>query len=150
MCIQNKLLLIFKLGYVLANAKDGNDVWLGSARGTQFSRKHRFLDPDNSVEFWNYSFHEIGKYDVPAMVDVALKTTNRTALHYVGHSQGSCVCFIMLSLRPEYNKKVISIHAMAPSLFIHGSDIVPLPFTDNADVLKVSATNEIFSRIQKP
>lgn len=143
MFIERSYARISNQGFVLANAKDGNDVWFGCARGTQFSRKHRFLDPDNSTEFWNYSFHEIGKYDVPAMIDTALTKSNRTSLHYVGHSQGCCVFFIMLSFRPEYNKKVVSMHAMAPSLFINGTDIVPVPITDNADTIKVSSTIDV-------
>lgn len=89
---------------------------MGNARGTVFSREHVYLRT-TSPEFWNFSWHEIGKYDMPAMIDKILKETNQTSLHVVGHSQGTTTFFVMLSLLPEYNKKIISGHLMGPAIF---------------------------------
>ena len=42
----------------------GYDVWLGNSRGSSFSRAHANFDV-NSEAFWNFSFTEIGLFDVP-------------------------------------------------------------------------------------
>lgn len=92
-------------------------MWIGNARGTEFSKKHQTLD-SNSTKFWDFSFHEIAKYDLPAMIDKILFTTNRSALHYVGYSQGSTIVMALLALKPKYNKKISTIHLMAPIVFL--------------------------------
>ncbi|KAJ1519017.1 hypothetical protein ONE63_011394 [Megalurothrips usitatus] len=66
----------------------GYDVWMGNARGTTESRRHERLRPDQAA-FWDFSWHEIGTLDVPACVDLVLRRTRQSALHYVGHSQVS-------------------------------------------------------------
>uniref|UniRef100_A0A182QFD6 Lipase n=1 Tax=Anopheles farauti TaxID=69004 RepID=A0A182QFD6_9DIPT len=105
------------LAYLLADA--GYDVWMGNARGTRYSRKHRHLDPDRSAEFWNFSWHEIGLYDVPALIDRVLNTTGHARLHYGGFSQGTMVLFVLLSERPEYNAKLIDMQAISPSVYMY-------------------------------
>jgi hypothetical protein len=44
-------------------ADAGFDVWLNNTRGNRFSRDHKYLDPDCDEEFWDFSFHDMGKYD---------------------------------------------------------------------------------------
>ncbi|XP_054743363.1 lipase 1 [Anastrepha obliqua] len=102
------------LAYLLADYK--YDVWLGNARGNRYSRNHTKLDPDGS-KFWDFSWHEIGMYDLPAMIDYVLKTTGFKKIQYAGHSQGCTAFFVMCSRRLEYNKKVIMMHAMAPAVY---------------------------------
>lgn len=102
------------LAYLLAD--NGYDVWLGNARGSKHSMKHKTLSPD-SGEFWNFSWHEIGFYDLPAMIDYMLNETKKTKTFYAGHSQGTTSLFVLLSTRPQYNKKIIQAHLMAPSAF---------------------------------
>ncbi|KAH8377687.1 hypothetical protein KR093_006634, partial [Drosophila rubida] len=102
------------LGYLLADHK--YDVWLGNARGNRYSRNHTTLDPDES-KFWDFSWHEIGMYDLPAMIDYILKSTGYRKLQYAGHSQGCTAFFVMCSMRPSYNDKVISMQAMAPAVY---------------------------------
>ncbi|XP_028027186.1 lipase 1-like [Bombyx mandarina] len=99
------------IGYLLA--AEGFDVWMGNARGNKHSRKHRTLSPD-TAEFWNFSYHEIGIYDLPAMIDYTLAVTKQEKLIYVGHSQGTTTFFVMASERQEYNSKISVMIALAP------------------------------------
>ena len=79
--------------------------------------RHNTFTPE-SKEFWNFSWHEIGFYDLPAMIDYMLKITNQPAAFYVGHSQGTTSLMVLLSTRPEYNQKIIQGHLLAPAVFM--------------------------------
>lgn len=102
------------LGFLLADS--GYDVWLGNCRGSQHSMKHENFS-SSSKEFWSFSWHEIGYYDLPAMLDYMLFITGATNLFYIGHSQGTTSLLVLLSTRTEYNDKIIEAHLMAPSAF---------------------------------
>lgn len=65
-------------------------------------------------DYWAYSWHEIGRYDLPANIDYVLKTTGQQKLHYVGFSQGTTSLFVCLSQVPQYNEKIISANLLAP------------------------------------
>ncbi|KAJ8713468.1 hypothetical protein PYW07_013838 [Mythimna separata] len=106
------------LAYILA--EEGFDVWMGNARGNYYSRRHVRLDPDSkqSTAFWRFSWDQIGNMDLPAAIDYALKVSGQERLHYVGHSQGSTSFFVLGSMRPEYNDKIISMHALAPVAYM--------------------------------
>ena len=66
----------------------GYDVWMCNARGNRYSKNHTSLNSDY-MEFWDFTFHEMGKYDLPANIDYILAKTGYDQLHYVGHSQVS-------------------------------------------------------------
>lgn len=92
-------------------------MWIGNARGTEFSKNHQVLHP-NSAKFWDFSFHEIAMYDLPSIIDHILATTNRSALHYIGNSQGTTIILALLALKPEYNHKMLTLHLMTPVIFM--------------------------------
>ncbi|CAH1987513.1 unnamed protein product [Acanthoscelides obtectus] len=125
------------LGLLLADA--GYDVWMGNVRGTTWSRKHVKLDPDKDKEFWEFSFHEHGYYDIPACIDYILNMTNQSQLYYIGHSQGTTELFVLTSMRPEYNNKIKHGIALAPVAYMTDarSQVVDLvvKFEDRLKVL---------------
>ncbi|XP_044761996.1 lipase 3-like isoform X1 [Coccinella septempunctata] len=93
-----------RLAYFLAD--QGYDVWLPNNRGTTFS-SHVSLDPTKDKEkYWNFSWHEIGFYDIPAFVDFVIKHTGFQKIYYIGHSQGTTAYAVFASERPEYNEKI--------------------------------------------
>ncbi|XP_072397276.1 lipase 3-like [Diabrotica undecimpunctata] len=105
------------LAYMLAD--QGFDVWLANCRGNYYSRNHTKLNPDKDAEFWDFSWHEIGMYDIPAMIDYILKETKQEKLYHVGHSQGTTSFYVMTSMKPEYNKKIIHHISLAPVGFMN-------------------------------
>lgn len=58
----------------------------------------------------------MGKFDLPAMIDYILKTTNQTKLTYIGHSQGSMQLFSAASENSDYfAKRVNGVIALGPA-----------------------------------
>lgn len=102
------------IAYLLADA--GYDVWLANARGTEPSRSHVRLNPNGfrQKKYWSFSWHEIGIYDIPAIVDHMLSKTNQKKLTYIGFSQGTTSFLAFASMRPEYNDKLLDVHLLAP------------------------------------
>ncbi|XP_050443191.1 lipase 3-like [Adelges cooleyi] len=133
------------LAYQLSD--QGFDVWLGNLRGNTYSRSHISLDPE-SQEFWDFSFHEIGYYDVPATIDYILEQTNKEQLIYVGHSMGTCIFFVMCSTRPEYNDKIRTQISLAPIAFVNNMKSVLLnslvPYADKINKIANLFTNGAF------
>ncbi|XP_047362652.1 lipase 3-like isoform X2 [Vespa velutina] len=103
------------LGYIVCEA--GYDVWLVNARGNKYSRKHKIYTPKDK-KFWDFSWHEIGYYDIPAIIDYVLEKTGHSEVSYIGYSQGTTTFFVMGSERPEYNAKVKVMISLAPIAFI--------------------------------
>jgi lysosomal acid lipase/cholesteryl ester hydrolase len=100
------------LAFNLADA--GYDVWMGNARGNKYSRAHVVYNPDNSHEFWKFSWDEMAKYDVPAMIDYVLVYTEQKQIPYIGFSMGTSIMFALLSESPEFNEKISAFFALAP------------------------------------
>ncbi|XP_033337986.2 lipase 3 [Megalopta genalis] len=103
------------LGYILADW--GYDVWMGNVRGNRYSRKHKWLNIKDK-KYWSFSWHEMGLYDLPAMIDHILKITNQKKIMYIGHSQGGTAFLVMASERPEYQEKIEAAFPLAPASFM--------------------------------
>ncbi|XP_069962874.1 lipase 3 isoform X2 [Bactrocera oleae] len=113
------------LPYLLADA--GYDVWLGNQRGNEYGHKHSNLDPIvDRKYFWNFTWHEMGYYDLPNIVDYILHETDEKSLHYVGYSQGGLVALVLLMTRPEYAEKFKSLQFTAPTVYMRNLS-VPVP-----------------------
>ncbi|KAK0098948.1 hypothetical protein PV326_012887 [Microctonus aethiopoides] len=123
------------LAFILADS--GYDVWLGNARGNSYCRSHSSLSTLDKA-FWDFSFHEIGYYDLPAMIDYTLGMTDQNALTYIGHSMGTTISYVLLSTRPKYNKKIKLAISLAPVAIwnVRPNDFVYRIIRGNARFLK--------------
>jgi lysosomal acid lipase/cholesteryl ester hydrolase len=59
-------------------------VWVGNNRGTKYSQHER-----DRKGYWDFSFDQLVKYDVPALLSSILRESGANKLIYIGHSQGS-------------------------------------------------------------
>ncbi|XP_045536365.1 lipase 1-like [Papilio machaon] len=135
----------FSLGITLANS--GYDLWFGNIRGNKYSRNHVRLNPDKDVQFWDFSFHENGYYDLPAIIDRVLNETGFKKLNAIGFSQGNTIFYVLCSTRPEYNSKINVMMALAPICYIQNVQS-PLSFFISIssalyDVLSALGINEV-------
>ncbi|XP_030383521.1 lipase 1-like [Scaptodrosophila lebanonensis] len=103
------------LAYILF--RRGYDVWMLNTRGNVYSKKHSNprIKPSS---YWSFSFHEIGKFDLPATIDFILNTTGLAKVQYIGHSQGCTAFFVMCSERRGYAKKISLMQALSPTTYM--------------------------------
>ncbi|XP_015793937.2 uncharacterized protein LOC107370456 [Tetranychus urticae] len=104
-----------ELAFLLANL--GFDVWLINVRGTSYSTNHTHLDPEDP-QFWDYSFYEIGIYDVTATVEYIKKETGFETIIVVGFSQGTIQLLIQMSAIPGYDKNYDLVILLEPIGFL--------------------------------
>jgi lysosomal acid lipase/cholesteryl ester hydrolase len=84
-------------------AEEGFDIWLTNSRGNAFSHEHVEHDSGSvSSDYWDFSFHEMGAYDLTANVRYVKQITGYEKVLYLGHSQGTVQYFIKYTLDPEF------------------------------------------------
>nr|XP_056706472.1 lipase member M-like [Euleptes europaea] len=110
-------------GFILADA--GYDVWLGNSRGSSWSQRHHNFSIDQE-EYWDFSFHEMAMYDLPATINFILQKTQQKQLYYVGYSQGASIGFIAFSTMPELSRKIKTFFALAPVVSLKHAPSPPL------------------------
>ena len=101
------------IAFVLAN--NNFDVWLSNSRGNKYCKSHEKYNSQN-YEFWQFSFNEMGLYDIPAVIKY-IKTINKSneKIIYFGHSQGTTSMFSGLIQKYDFYKENIKlIVALAP------------------------------------
>ncbi|CAK1590782.1 unnamed protein product [Parnassius mnemosyne] len=102
------------------------DLWVGNVRGTYYGRRNVRLNPDTDEQFWNFDTHDMGKLDLPAIIDYILNETGSSKLNYVGFSQGARIFFIMCSETSGYCDKIIISINLAPAARLKYTKSVPV------------------------
>jgi len=112
----------------------GYDVWMGNNRGNLYSQNHATINPYHNKAYWSFSFSDMGRHDVPAMIDYVLNTTNKDNLTYIGHSQGTAQMFVAMTddkLKSDLATKVNLFVALSPIAYMKNQQ-VPLYKLDGA------------------
>jgi lysosomal acid lipase/cholesteryl ester hydrolase len=77
-------------------------------RGTPFSHEHIEKDSrDMSSDYWDFSFHEMAKYDIKASISYIKKIKGIEKINCICHSQGCYQLFLSYTLNPEFNESSI-------------------------------------------
>jgi len=99
------------LAYLLSKA--GYDVWMGNIRGNNYGSEHRTLNSSDS-EFWKFTFHHFGTYDLPAIIDKVTSVSGYSKLNFVGHSMGSTSMLVASSQSQESMVRLNLVVLLAP------------------------------------
>jgi predicted alpha/beta hydrolase len=78
---------------------------MGNVRGNRYSQRHATMN-STDPKFWKFSWDEMAKYDLDAMIDKVLNLTGASSLYYIGHSQGTEIMFTKLSTDTDFHTKV--------------------------------------------
>lgn len=103
---------------------DQYDVWLPNTRGNDYSQQHVHWSKNvnteqmEQLEYWNFSFDHIARYDLPAILMKVCQISNSTKVAYVGYSQGATSMFALLSSKPEIAQMIEPFVAWAPVVYM--------------------------------
>ncbi|KAL4510601.1 hypothetical protein ABPG72_004755 [Tetrahymena utriculariae] len=135
------------LAYFLA--RNGYDVFIMNSRGNKYSNQHKIYSREQS-EYWDFSFQDMAKYDVPAVANYilnsiyhqqannqlqAVEQTEQIKLNYIGHSQGCTIILAALSDRSVPSSYFENIVLMTPAALILHSTSPVTDFIQKVDVL---------------
>ncbi|XP_065290922.2 uncharacterized protein [Dermacentor albipictus] len=99
-------------GFILADR--GYDVWAMNTREIAFRSHHKNMSQKHD-RYWQWSFDEIGRHDIAAVIDFVLNATGSRRVSLLGYSQGVMSSLVLFSTKPEYNDKVDILIGYAPA-----------------------------------
>jgi pimeloyl-ACP methyl ester carboxylesterase len=79
-------------------------------------------------QFWDFSWEDMGNYDLPAMLNYVLQTSGRPTLSYIGHSEGTTQAFVGFSMNQSLARKVSYFGALGPVAFVSRATSLPFQF----------------------
>lgn len=105
------------IALVLAN--EGFNVWISNERGNKYSRVHKSKIPMKKG-FWDYSFHEMGQFNIKANIKFILEKTGKSKITYTGLPEGITQLLSALETGvSEYlNSKLDKFIALVPVVFL--------------------------------
>ena len=67
------------------------------------------------MAYWEFSWSEMGKYDIPTILEYIKDQTGQDKVAYVGHSMGTTAMFYLMATDYETFKEHVSVYvALAP------------------------------------
>jgi len=125
------------LGFILAD--HGFDVWLMNVRGNKYSLRHATLSTDDNA-FWDFTWDDHARLDLPNTVDFVLKTTRTATLGYVCHSQGCTQALAALSQHtPGLAGRINMLVGLAPVAYLSHTGSILLKALSVFNVDKLAA-----------
>jgi len=77
-------------GHFLKLVDAGYEVWFGDNRGNYYSNEHEKNGSWGSLrERWDFSWADMGLYDVPAFLDAVIEVNGKPKVTVIGYSQGT-------------------------------------------------------------
>ncbi|KAK1367703.1 Lipase [Heracleum sosnowskyi] len=118
--------------------ESGFDVWIGNVRGTRFSKKHVSENFTNSNEYWDFSFVELGKYDLQASIRFVYEQTGQK-VHYAGHSLGTTMLAVA-ALEWNIEEMVKSATLLCPIIYLNHVTNFLASIGAHAHIAEISAS----------
>jgi len=118
-------------------ADAGYDVWIGNFRGNTYAQRHISLTPKDHA-FWAFSWSEMAKYDLPAMLKKALEVSKAEKIYYVAHSMGTMAGFAQFSQDQALAQKIKQFYAIGPIMNmknVKGPVAMAAPYTKYAGII---------------
>lgn len=109
--------------FIMLNCKSIFDVWIMNCRGNKHSKLIEKASNLNKNTFWNFSFHEIGIYDIPQVITF-IRGKNPNKLILFCHSTGATSVLAGLSDKIKFYQN----NAMA---FVFLSPLSRVNYTDS-------------------
>ena len=127
-------------------ANQGFDVWVGNSRGNRYSNAKLST---NTLNFWEFSFNEMAKFDLPAAFRYINRITNKK-IHYVGHSQGTLIMFIALATKQkDVEDNIASFNAFGPVAYLQHQKSKMLQLVSKTRLVNALHVHMIQCRLSK-
>eukprot|EP00826_Nyctotherus_ovalis_P034902 TRINITY_DN2948_c0_g1_i12.p1 TRINITY_DN2948_c0_g1~~TRINITY_DN2948_c0_g1_i12.p1 ORF type:complete len:404 (+),score=67.93 TRINITY_DN2948_c0_g1_i12:173-1384(+) len=118
---------------------EGYDIWLGNVRGSRYSLGHTHLDSGNQHgPYWYFSYDEMAKYDLPAMLAYVKSITRAPKVKYICHSQGCALITALGALDPEFLGSMVNTTvALAPAVYLQFQSSITFILAEWANLINV-------------
>lgn len=114
----------------------GYEVWLHNSRGVKYSNRHERDGEWSLKERWDFSWAEMGYYDLPVSIDHILNVTQAEKVTVAGHSQGTSQMWYAMSKRQDFfAPRVNRFIALSSCTVPEGYPYMPTDFNNLTRIL---------------